>query len=116
MCEMGVKWQSLANGDSAEGKQFRTYLFTFFKTNVHELAHVFVTFLGHGRIETPPNVAPKVDKKSTEEKGKEKATQDTTTKGEAGRWLEERLFGGLVLAFRPTGESVDQVCHTCELR
>lgn len=67
------------------------------KTYVHELAHVFVTFLGQGKIKTPPDV------------GANKTFEPDTAKAEAGRYMEKAVFGGLISPMRNPKEDDLQV-------
>ena len=61
---------------------------------VHEMAHIFITFLTGGESNTPPS-----------EPGGEGFAY-----GEAGRDLENILFGGYHVYTRNLNEGDDQVC------
>lgn len=67
------------------------------KTYVHELAHVFVTFLGQGKIHTPPDV------------GAKKNFEPVMGEPEAGRYVEKAVFGGLISPMRDPAEDDSQV-------
>ena len=77
-------------------KRFRHFLFQYAVTMLHELAHIYITFLGLGKIDTPPHIASEVIKKSSDI-------------GESGRWLEEKVFGGRMIILRNTEEDDHQV-------
>ena len=96
MCVAAVRAVTSHDPDSFDSKRFRTFIFTMTKTYVHELAHVFVTFLAQGQIYTPPDVGAK---KSLE----------IEFRPEAGRYVEKAVFGGLVVPIRNPDENDDQV-------
>lgn len=96
MCVAGVRAVTSHDPNSDDSKRFRAFIFTMTKTYVHELAHVFVTFLGQGTIDTPPDI------------GAQK-TFELITKPEAGRYVEKAVFGGLVSPLRNPDEDDNQV-------
>lgn len=53
----------------------------------HEYGHVFQTFLGNGRVNTPPNASGAKASRDTHRIGSE---------GEAGAFLERALYGGII--------------------
>ena len=59
---------------------------------VHELGHIYVTFLSMGETNTPDGIG------------------GYTSKGEAGSHLEILIFGGVVVALRNPAENDEQVC------
>lgn len=67
-------------------------------TIVHELAHIFINFLGRGQRNTPESMAD--------------PSSDTSqaSKGEAGAYLEYLMFGGRLLHLRNHAEGDEQVC------
>ncbi|CAF9939239.1 hypothetical protein IMSHALPRED_001266 [Imshaugia aleurites] len=74
---------------AADGQKcFRTFLFIFANTFLHEIAHIFVTYLDKGRSNTPPRIRAEVGGYSREDMG------------EAGRHLETTLFGGTLEYYR----------------
>ncbi len=85
-----------------EREHHEAFLLKHTKTLLHELGHIFTTYLSRGRqgYGTPPTVnAPKY-------------LEPLSERGEAGRKLEALVFGG-TLAFwpYPIGEtSEDAVC------
>lgn len=94
MCIAGKRAEGFEDPNSDEAKQFRVFLFALAKTFVHELAHVFVTFLGRGKTDTPPDVHILLD----------------ATTGEAGWYLEKLIFGGVISVYRNDAEYKEQVC------
>lgn len=56
---------------------------------LHELAHVYITYLGLGFFYTPDEI----------NEGQSKG-MFTGTVAEAGLWLEKKLFGGTVNSYR----------------
>ena len=97
MCVAGVRAITSHDPDSDDSKRYRTFIFTMTKTYVHELAHVFVTFLGRGSIKTPPEL------------GAKKTFEPEMTRPEAGRYVEKAVFGGLISPMRNPAEDDDQV-------
>ena len=67
-----------------ENKRFRTFIFMFANTFLHEIAHILVTFLTKGRTGTPPRITAQVGGYSGD------------LRGEAGRNLEIIIFGGTI--------------------
>ena len=82
---------------------FRTWQFIFAHILFHEIAHVFVTFLGNtnpGTL-TPPTIGC----------GLPGVYSDGIIRGEAGRWLEYVVFGGTVeLVWDPDRQDDQAVC------
>lgn len=82
---------------------FRTWQFIFAHIILHELTHLFVTFLGRTNpgTMTPPHIGC----------GIPGTYSDQSVKGESGRWLEFVLFGGTFEIFkdpdRRNGQTVD---------
>ena len=66
---------------------------------LHELAHIFITFLTHGEANTPPRIS-----------GQVAGSSERTTSGEAGDYLEDAVFGGRVTLKRNPTEGEGQVC------
>ncbi len=64
---------------------------------LHELGHIFVTFLGLGETNTPPDMNIEVE-------------GIPPTVAEAGRYLEGLIFGGAFFLFRDPGVGEGQVC------
>ena len=83
---------------AADGKKcFRTFLFIFANRFLHEIAHIFVTYLDKGRSNTPPRIRAEVGGYSREDMG------------EAGRYLETTLFGGTLEYYRDHAMDDSQV-------
>lgn len=102
MCKAGVRAETHKDPELVDSARFKSHLFATANTLFHELTHVFVTFLGQGRTETPPEFLPRRDAQSSQHSA-----------GAAGEWLEENVFGGQVVIMRDpnvTGENKDQVC------
>lgn len=97
MCGTGVAAEGSVNPDSDEQQRFRVYLFTFAKSMLHEIGHMFVTFLTHGETTTPPHISGKV----AGYEGK---------RGEAGERLENLIFGGRVVVMAKPDDREDLVC------
>ena len=81
-------------------RRFRVYLFALAKSLLHEVTHVFITFLGAGRFNTPPNMNYPTGSM---------ASNSQLERGEAGRNLESLVFGGRIYIFRNPEEDEDQV-------
>ncbi|KAL9063751.1 MAG: hypothetical protein Q9161_009301 [Pseudevernia consocians] len=97
---MSAAWEKAKDGTNEDRKHsFRTFLFATATTFLHEIGHVFVTYLTAGRSDTPPEInALKV---YIPESG-----------GEVGRALESLIFGGTLYFHRDPDSGVppeDQV-------
>lgn len=102
MCKAGVRAETYKDPELVDSARFKSHLFAMANTLFHELTHVFVTFLGQGRTETPLEFLPRLDAQSGQR-----------STGDAGEWLEENVIGGQVVIMRDpnvTGENEDQVC------
>ena len=90
--------------DDLDQQDHRAFLFMFANCLLHEISHVFFTYLGKGTEHTPPimkaNMTDTVD--DTEDK----------TMGESGRKLELLVFGGAmdILRDAKAGTPDDRVC------
>ena len=80
-----------------EHKRFRSFKFVFANTLLHEIGHVFVTFLTKGRTATPSHLQADVAGYSGEHEG------------EAGRNLETIIFGGTIEYYRDHADDDSQV-------
>lgn len=67
-------------------------------TMVHELTHIYLTFLSKGGTNTPESI--KSAAVGTSRVGK----------GESGAYLEQLLFGGCMVTMRNPAEGDEQVC------
>ena len=94
----GVNAEATEDPNSDERKRFRVFLFILAKSFLHELGHMFVTFLGKGDTDTPPRM------------NAQQVGSPQNTRGEAGRYLEDLVFGGLVKVMRNPAEDDSQVC------
>ena len=89
----------LAAATRNDAQRFRDFQFLFATTLVHEAGgHLFMGFLWKGRLLTPPHIsAPGYGSQAGVE-----------TSGEAGRWLELRLFGGTTEYYRDLSQDDQQ--------
>ena len=76
------------------------FLFSVAVTFLHELAHVCVTFLGGGKVNTPVHVDAQVHVPSV---------GSSAIKGEAGAYIEYLTFGGRVIRMRDSAQDDSQV-------
>lgn len=97
MCAAATNPDGFNDPNSYWQRQFRAFLFTLAKSMLHELGHMFITFLGLGETHTPPSMNMEVE-------------GDSPTVGEAGRHLETLVFGGAMLLFRNPAKGEGQVC------
>lgn len=93
MCLAG-RAAKVQEGNSKEKQRYRTFVCKLALSFVHELGHLFVQYLGRGKVETPPSVS----------------RTGTGEVGEAGAHLEVVMFGGCVVSTCKTEEDDDQVC------
>ena len=100
MVAAGNRAEKSEDKDSLWPKRFRVYLFALAKSFLHEVGHVFITFLGTGRFKTPPRM---------DDLTGSKARNSQLERGEAGRKLESLVFGGRVYVLRNPEEDEDQV-------
>lgn len=98
MCIAGESAERTEDPRSDERKRFRVFLFIFAKSILHELGHMFVTFLGRGSTGTPLGMNVQL------------VDRPQSTEGEAGRYLENLVFGGFVSVLRNPAEGDNQVC------
>lgn len=94
------------NNGSAEGNDYPDFLFQTACTLVHEMGHVFITYLSRGRAMTPPETRAHLV-------GSSEAPMDEAP-AEAGLTLESWIFGSRMIWVRetwiPTRENA--VCPT----
>ena len=90
-------------GDEDSEHQFRIFLFMIAHVVLHEITHLFITYLTQGRELTPPRVNAQTML------GYGDVLRD---EGEAGLALEVELFGGTINYFHvpADGSSEGQVC------
>lgn len=88
-----------ATPDADVKKDYQGFLFMGANIFLHEISHVFLTYLTQGQEATPPTMIALMAGKDV-------------TQGEAGRKLEDVLFGGTVdYARDPDTETADEsVC------
>ncbi len=75
--------------DHADTRDFHRFIFMFTNVILHEISHVFITFLSKGApdTDTPIHMNAPVHGQVVE------------PVGEAGRWLEKNLFQGTIHYF-----------------
>lgn len=100
MVSAGIRAEKSKDKHSPDQKRFRVYLFTLAKSLLHEVGHLFITFLGKGQFLTPPNM---IDLEGP------MARNSHFENGEAGQHLEFLVFGGRVYILRNPEEDEDQV-------
>ena len=71
---------------------------------LHELSHIFLTYLNEGKENTPPSMKASV------------VTPASENEGESGYMLDELVFGGTVKNFRDpiVGSSANSVCSSID--
>lgn len=97
MARAGVRAVSSGDPNSKDSKRFQTFVFTLAKSFYHELAHIFVTFLGGGAVRTPPHITVPI------------SGEPPSAYGEAGRFVENGLWGGLIIIQKDKEDDDDQV-------
>ncbi len=85
MCIAGIEAEASEDPDSESHKRFRAFLYLIMRVCIHELGHIFITFLTSGLSNTPPEMFPRVKGQSKPKDGKP---------GEAGSYLEVLIFDG----------------------
>lgn len=86
------------DASSKEYKRYRTFLFLFAITFLHELGHLFISFLVKDGRDSPPQLSIDLV---------DDIHGDST---ESGRLLEVLLFGGAVVPARDSADDVGQAC------
>lgn len=84
--------------NSKAHQRYRRFVMLLACTMVHELAHLYLTFLSKVGTNTPDSI--KNDAEGTLR----------GSNGEAGAYLEALLFGGCVVVLRNPAEGDEQVC------
>lgn len=87
MCHVAQKAREAADPNSEATKQLRGFMFLFNNVFLHELGHHFMTYLTQGQAESPAGFYGR---------GYGVTQGASSTRGEAGRYLEKLLFGGLL--------------------
>lgn len=78
-------------------KRYQGFIFLFTNVLMHELGHIFMTYLTQGYANTPPSMFGKAPGVSQ------------GARGEAGRYLEQNLFGACLGNYRDTAQNDGQV-------
>ena len=90
---------------SGNPEAFKTFQFRLANLMLHEIGgHLFITFLGYGKMGTPPSIRGHM------------TYSRRAGLGEAGRRLELDLFGGNMEFLRIEGEDIHQVKHYLDYR
>ena len=97
MWRAGVQAARSGDPNLKESKRFQTFMFALSKALYHELGHMFVTFLGGGVVDTPPHIVVHTP------------GEPLRASGEAGRFVENQLFGGLITVLKDEEDDGDQV-------
>ena len=97
MCIAAKVAQESNDIDGDAHRRFRTFTFVFANTFLHELGHLFVTFLNQGHTVTPPHIQACV------------MGVFIGDRGEAGPRLEQLIFGGIVDYLRGSAKDDRQV-------
>ncbi|RMZ37048.1 hypothetical protein CA14_006292 [Aspergillus flavus] len=85
----------VASACGQDGQNFRNFQFLFATMFTHEVgAHLLVTFLRNGRVNTPPTITVQ--------------GYGSRTVGESGRFLEAYLFGGTTEYYRAASQDMHQ--------
>ena len=86
--------------NDAERKNHQAFLFMEANSLLHEIGHVFITYLSRGRQNTPATMKAQM------------SWEKYPNEGEAGRKLEDIIFGGTIdyVVDPDTGTRFDEVC------
>lgn len=95
MCEAAKKAEESNDPNSKASKRYWGFVFLHATTIMHELAHVFVTYLSRDGTDTPPEL---------------NAGGIIDAMGESGAYLEQLVFGGVVVHTRDPKDVAGQVC------
>ena len=71
-------------------QDYRDFLFTISSCLLHEVSHVFVTYLTKGKEDTPISIIAHV-----------RGCSPKDGLGESGWMMEQQIFGGVVTLMRP---------------
>ena len=110
MCTAGAKAEKYReNPNSNDSRRFRRFLFLFAYKFLHELGHLFVTYLGKAHLETPEEVGMTMAQDPDSE-GK--------SRGESGARLERHVLGGYMTIVHDFKEEAEEpverrVCSSC---
>lgn len=88
---------------SDEHADFQRFNYMFAHVILHELAHMFITYIGKGDVETPEAMTANVSGDSK------------YARSEAGHSLEVFLYGGAMTFWRPENNKSEEVCSELSL-
>ena len=89
MLAQAIAAHSSLDKDDLTNRDYKGFQFLFAISILHELAHVFITYLTEGKKHTP-----------RKQKVYDKTADGPNTQGESGCMLEQLVFGGLITNFR----------------
>ena len=111
MTTAGLLAEKSRDKNSKEQKRFHNFQFGFATTIAHEITHLFGTFLGLGKVGTPPREdteqAEETAKDKQPAKDKEPAEDDESREG--GQYMEKAVFGGRVILMKDPSDDDGQV-------
>ncbi|OAA66568.1 plasma membrane ferric-chelate reductase [Niveomyces insectorum RCEF 264] len=87
-------------------RRFRHFLFMFGAATVHELCHAFVGYLAQGAVSANALTPPNVDHLDY---GSSQSQLLDIPRGEAGRWVENILYGGSLEYYFSESDDIGQV-------
>ena len=88
MVAAAIAAYSSQDKDSLTSQEYRDFKFLFATTILHELSHIFLTYLTKGNELTPPSMRAFA------------TTTAPTRAGESGHLMEQLVFGGQISFFR----------------
>ena len=111
MTAAGLLAEKSPDKNSKEQKGFHNHQFTFATTIAHEITHLFGTFLGLGKIATPPREGTEEVKEAAKDKqpAEDKEPNQDDGPPEGGEYMEEAVFGGRVNVMKDPLDNAEQV-------
>ena len=96
--------------NSKEQKRFHNFQFGFATTISHELTHLFGTFLGLGKVHTPPRESTEAQETAKDkEPAKDQEFIENEKSREGGHYMEEAVFGGRPVLMKDPLDDDNQV-------
>ncbi|KAM0551353.1 hypothetical protein ACHAPJ_008461 [Fusarium lateritium] len=107
------------NRATPEGRSMRNkmllrhkhFQFMFATATAHEICHAFLGYISqngrHGDLATPPTISH-LDYGGYQPTSDDEDDDDVNRRGEAGRWVENRLFGGSLEFYRDRNDDDGQ--------
>ena len=111
MTAAGLLAEKSPHKHSKEQKRFHNYQFGLSTTIAHEITHLFGTFVGLGKIATPPREGREEAKETAKDKQPAEDKEPIQDDGppEGGEYMEEAVFGGRVMLMKDPLDDADQV-------